>query len=64
MEISVFNKILKDSRHFESLEAMQPKFCDEAFAAQIRHGIADKGFFENQFYYITEKKNKRRQHNG
>ena len=55
MSIKVFNKVLLDSREFDSLKDMRRKnFCGAYFALQVEWAIKESGVFENDLYTIKE----------
>ena len=55
MGIKVFNKVLLDSREFDSLKDMRRKnFCGAYFALQVEWALREKGIFEDEFYTIKE----------
>ena len=54
-KITVFNKVLLDSKIYDSIEDMRRKnFCGLHLAAQIASAIKEDGVFENEFYTIKE----------
>ena len=53
--ITVFNKVLLDTKKYSSIEDMKrSNFCGEYLASQIRPALKEKGILENEFYIIKE----------